>query len=140
TEARSQKLAKLDLPKEVIDEGTRLITRMPKLKALQELRKDYVKLAEGEMDAKAFLEERTKIHTAMKLDKEDADSFAEKVLRGAEKVKRVYVKELNLGEMIGWAVKGMYRGLDETMPPELKTKVDESKNLTKRSQLSDLLA
>ncbi|MFL5338742.1 MAG: S41 family peptidase [Gemmataceae bacterium] len=138
-EARAEKLGKLELPKDVIEEGTRLITRMPKLKALQELRKLYIKLAEGEVDSKAFLAERAKIQTAMKLDKEDADAFAEKVLRAAENVKQVYVKELNLGEMVGWAVKGMYRGLDEQVPAELKAKIDESRNL-RRGQMSDLLA
>jgi C-terminal peptidase prc len=40
--------------------------------------------------------------------------------------------------MVAWAIKGMYRGLDEALPSELKAKMDEAKTL-KRGQLSDLL-
>jgi len=138
-EARIAKLKTLDLPKDVLEEGTRLIGRMPKLKAQQELRKGYVKLADGQTEAKAFLETRATIVAGMKLDHEDAEGFAEKVLRGAEAVKRHYVQELDLGTMVTWAIKGMYRGLDEKLPNEVKTQVDGAKDM-RRAQLSDLLA
>jgi hypothetical protein len=74
----------------------------------------------------------------MKLDKEDAEAFSRKVLLGLEAVKRFYVKELDLGEMVGWTVKGMYRALEEKVPAELKAQLDDVKNM-KRGQLSDLL-
>src|SRR5262245_12246800 len=93
TEARAAKLEKVELAKDVIEEGARLIRRMPKLKAQQELRKDFVRLADGEIDAKSFTEARTKILDGMKLDKEDAEKFARNVLHGLEAVKRFYVKE-----------------------------------------------
>ena len=132
-------LAKLDLPKDVVEEGTRLISRMPKLKALQELRKDFVKLADGKLKPAEFLEARKKIQAAMKLDKEDAETFARKTLFGLEKVQRRYVKDLNLGEMVQWAVKGVYQGLEEKVPDDIQDQLKGAKGL-RRGQLADLLA
>ncbi len=132
-------LGKLDLPKDVVSEGVKLISRMPKLKALQELRKDFVKLADGRIKSKEFLKLRDQIKAAMKLDKEDAESFARKTLFGLERVQRRYVKDLNLGEMVQWAVKGMYRGLEETVPADIQDQLKTSRSM-RRGQLADLLA
>lgn len=138
-EAELTNLAKIDLPKEVIAEGTKLIAQMPKLKALQELRKDFVKLADGQLKPAEFIEARKKIQAAMKLDKEDAETFARKTLFGLEKVQRRYVKDLNLGDMVQWAVKGMYQGLEEKVPSDLQDQLKGAKAL-RRGQLADLLA
>jgi C-terminal peptidase prc len=138
-EARIAKLGTLELPKDVLEEATRWIHRMPKLKAQQEMRKNYVKLADGQIDAKTLLEIRDKHIAAAKLDREDAEAFAEKVLRGAEAVKRGYVKELILGEMISGGIKGMYRALEEKVPADIQEKLLKAQD-QRRGQLSDLLA
>jgi carboxyl-terminal processing protease len=139
TEARIAALSKLDLPEQIIEEGTRLIGRMPKLKAQQELRKNYVKLADGGLKVDEFTEARKKIQATMKLDKEDAETFARKTLAGLEKVQRRYVKDLHLGEMVQWAVKGMYKGLDENVPGDILTQLNDARSM-RRGQLADLLA
>src|SRR5262249_62349577 len=126
-EGRVEKLRGMDLPKDVKEEGAHMLRRMPKLKAQQELRKDYQRLADGQLDAKTFLENRSKIQAGMKLDRDDAEYFADIVLRACEQVRATYIKELNLGEMIGWWIKGLYRRLGEKMPEEISKKLDEFK-------------
>ncbi|HEV3145746.1 MAG TPA: S41 family peptidase [Gemmataceae bacterium] len=137
-EARVEKLAGMDLAKDVKEEGTRMLERMPKLKAQQELRKDYQQLADGTLDAKTFLENRSKILAGMKLDRDDAEYYADIVLRACEQVRATYINELGLGEMIGWSIKGLYRRLEEKLPEEIAKKLEDVKSLN-RSKLSDLL-
>ncbi|HLW67268.1 MAG TPA: S41 family peptidase [Gemmataceae bacterium] len=137
-EARVEKLKQLDLPKDVKEEGVHMLRRMPKLKAQQDLRKDYQRLADAQLDPKTFLENRSKILAGMKLDRDDADYYADIVLRACEQVRATYIKELNLGEMIGWSIKGLYRRLEEKLPNEITKKLDDVKSLN-RAKLSDLL-
>ncbi len=139
TEARLASLAKVDLPNDVLAEGSKLIGRMPKLKAQQELRKNFVKLADGALKPDEFTEARKKIQAEMKLDKEEAEAFARKTLSGLERVQRRYVKDLLLGEMVQWAVKGMYKGLDEKVPADVQAQLNDARTM-RRGQLADLLA
>jgi len=95
------------LSKEVTEEGLNLLGRMPKLKAHQALRKSYQQLADGTLQPDDFLAERTKVLESLKYRPADAKAFAEKVLNAGQTVREEYVKELNLGEMIGHAVRGL---------------------------------
>ena len=90
-----------------------------KLKAQQELRKDYQKLVDGTIDAGRLPQgHATSILADMKLKRADAVAYADKVMRGHRAcVKDDYVKELNQGELVGWAIRGLYRRLEEKMPP-----------------------
>jgi C-terminal peptidase prc len=124
--------------KKVSDEGIRLLSRMPKLKSLQELRKTYQELTDGKLPAKEFLAKRETILDGMKLDKEVASSYSSKVLRAIELVRDSYVKELNIGDLAALAIKGMFEKAEETIPEELKQKLTKVKTL-KRSELSELL-
>jgi carboxyl-terminal processing protease len=139
-EARLQKLealAKQDkITKEVAEEGRRLLTRMPTLNSLQSLRKDYQALVDGTKDVKDFLEARDKVLADMKLDDDAARSYAQKLIRGLERFKSVYIKELNLGEMTANAIKGLYRRADQKIPAEIADKLPKVKGLEK----TDLIA
>jgi C-terminal peptidase prc len=123
-DARIVKLAKMELPKEMLDEGARLIGRMPKLKAQQELRKQFVRLTDdSSFTASQFTETYKKIHDEMKLDREAAEAFARRTLFGLETIRRSYVRELQLGELTNWAIKGLYQALEVSLPAELNSQL-----------------
>jgi len=139
---RLDKFAKLagdkKLPADVTDEGTKLLTRMPKLLAMQDLRKEYQKLADGG-SVDDFTKARDTILASMKLKKSEAVAYATKVMQATSMVKEGYVKPLNLGEMVGWAIKGMHRRLEiKQTPPEFKDRMDKIKDL-KEGELMQLL-
>jgi carboxyl-terminal processing protease len=142
-QGRIDKFAKLakdkQLSPEVTDEGRRLLGRMPKLLTFQELRKAYQKLADGTLDVDAFLKERDKLMAAMKIKKSEAVAYAGKVIEGIKVLRESYVKELNQGEMVGWAVRGLYRRPDLRVPDDIKGKIDKIKDL-KEPDLITLLA
>jgi len=127
------------LPPEVITDGRRLLTRMPKLKSEQDLRKAYQQLTDGTMAQEAFLKLRTENLAARKLDRETAETYAARTLRGVSMVRDQYVKELNAGEMVGWAIRGLYRRVEEKVPAEIKERLDKVKEL-RRGELESLLA
>jgi carboxyl-terminal processing protease len=123
---------------EVADEGHRLLSRMPKLVTFQELRKAYQKLVDGGLDVDAFLKERDKLVASMKLKKSEAVAYAGKVIEGIKILRESYVKELNEGEMVGWAVRGLYRRLDLRVPDDIKGQLDKIKDM-KEADLITLL-
>jgi C-terminal peptidase prc len=73
------------------------------------------------------------------MDREAAETYAARTLRGVQMVRDTYVKELNSGEMVGQAIRGLYRRIEVKVPPELKERLDNAKNL-RRSELESLLA
>ena len=141
-ETRLQKLASLEkdekIKKDVAEEGRRLLTRMPKLKALQDLRKNYQGLADGTLAVKDFDALREKVLAGMKLDDEAAKLFAKKLMFGLERFKSIYIKELDLGEMTAQAIKGIYVRADQKVSPDLEEKLKKAKGLPK-SDLLELL-
>lgn len=122
---------------EAAKEGAAFLARMPKLKALQELRKDYEKFADGGMTADEFVAARAKIREGMKLPARDADAFARKVTEAADLVTKVYIKKVNVGTLTAAAIKGMYRRVDEPLPTDLEAalKDTEIQTETKRTEL-----
>src|SRR5262249_11562988 len=131
---RVEKFAKLakdeNLGATMTEEGKRLLERMPRLKAHQELRKQYQKLVDGDQKVTAFLTERTRIYGEMKLKRIEATGYAAKVMQGVRVVHENYVKELNKGEMVGWAVRGLYRRAEEKkIPQDIKRQLDRCKEL-----------
>jgi carboxyl-terminal processing protease len=141
-EGRVQKIEKLlkeqKISSEVADEGKRLLSRMPTLKALQELRKNYQALADGTLTPKDFEESREKLLASMKLDDDSAESYAKKLLKGLKQFQAVYIKELNLGEMSANAIKGLYARADVKVPPDITERLAKVKDL-KGSDLTVLL-
>jgi C-terminal peptidase prc len=122
---------------EIAKEGVSFLSRMPKLKALQELRKNYQKLADGGIKIEEFTAARDKIKEEMKLSEKDAESFSRKVLEAAGIVTDVYIKEAAGSELIASAIKGLYRRIEEPLPSDLETTLKNAKEIPegKRAEL-----
>jgi C-terminal peptidase prc len=135
---RLKKLADLKLSPEEMTEGRQLLTRMPKLKAEQDLRKAYQQLCDGSLQQDAFEKLRGENLASRKLDAEAAETYAKRTLRGVHFVRDQYFKELNAGEMTAWAVRGLYRRVEQKVPPEVKERLDKVKDM-RTSELEALL-
>ena len=123
---------------ELAKEGAALLARMPKLKAHQELRKNYQKLADGGMKLEEFTAARDKIREDMKLNAKDAVSFASKVNDAMSIVTGVYIKKVEANDLAVAAIKGMYRRIEEPIPAELEGMLQDAKDggsETKRTEL-----
>lgn len=143
TQARLSKFTKLaeekNLSKEVTEEGANLLGRMPKLEAHRALRKDYQKLVDGSLTIDDFMKDRTKILDGMKYKSSEARSYASKIMQAAQAIREDYIKDLNQGELVNWAIRGVYQRLDEEMPTDIKERVEKAKDLSE-SELTQLLA
>ena len=125
-----EKKAEAKLDAEVAEEGQKLLTSMPRLKALQELRKSYQKYSDGDLNIDQLKAARQRIKAGMVLADEDARAFSEKTFEGLSFVKANYIKKLNLGEMVGQGVKTMYRIAEVKMPDDLKDRLGKAKDLS----------
>jgi C-terminal peptidase prc len=135
---RLKKFDTFNLQADVAAEGRRLLTVMPKLKAEQDLRRVYQKLADGQINVDELMKIRTENIASRKMQHDDAETYAKRVLRGVYMLKDQYVKELNAGDMTSSAIKGMYRRLEEKVPDEIKDRLEKAKEL-RRSELETLL-
>src|SRR5262249_37676050 len=126
------------LPEEWTSEGERLLSRMPKLKAQQELRRAYEQLAEGKLGVDAFKERRDEIVASTKLKKQDAVSYANKVVQATQVLRDGYVKEVNQGQLTAWGLRGLYKHIDEPIPADIRERLDKAKDMGERD-LHDLL-
>jgi C-terminal peptidase prc len=144
-QARLAKIAALAREKKIAhefaEEGKTLLSRMPKLKAQQELRKEYQRLADGAVAVADFVKEREEILDTTKLKRRDAVEYARKVMEGVDKLRRNYVKDLNQGELVAWAVRGLYRSVSEEkhIPDDVQDRLKKAKSL-KEADLTRLLA
>jgi carboxyl-terminal processing protease len=126
------------LKKEVAEEGVVLLGRMPKLKALQELRKNYEALAEGTLTPEKFAIERGRIKESMKISGEALDKYTRLTMKAIDTVRPKYVKEFSVGEWGAMAVKGLYRRLELPVPTDILEQLKEPKALT-RTKVDALL-
>ncbi|HEV3116739.1 MAG TPA: S41 family peptidase [Gemmataceae bacterium] len=140
---RLEKFKKLveeqNLDKDWASEGRTLLERMPKLKAQQELRRQYQKLVDGKVSLADFTKERRRIVKGMELDKKDALAYAAKVIQSTQIIQREYVKELTQADLVGWAIRGLYRQLEVKVPSEIQVTLDSIKGLGE-PELTSLLA
>ena len=113
-----------DMPKDVVEEGTHLLSQMPKLEAQQAMRRAYQQLADKKLDVAAFLAKRDEIREEMKLPAADARQFALYVERGELMIRDSFFKETNLGTMTATAIEGMYKAVNERVPSALKEKLE----------------
>jgi carboxyl-terminal processing protease len=127
-------------PADVIAQGIAVLTRMPKLKAEQDLRKKAQAFADGTVSKDEYLAARADILALMKLPAAAADSFARKVLRASDALQGEYVKKLNGGELIAASVKGLYRRLELDLPAEIDELVKLGKGLSAGKQRELLIA
>jgi C-terminal peptidase prc len=123
----------------IAEEGETYLGRMPRLEAQRAIRKEYQQLVDGTIDVEKFLEEREKIIENTKLPREIAENFAKKVYDAAHLMKASYVKVYKEGELVNWAIRGLYRRIDEKIPDELKAQLDKVKDLDE-DELKGLLA
>ncbi|MBY0513234.1 MAG: S41 family peptidase [Gemmataceae bacterium] len=129
-----------DLPAELAKEGEAILYRMPKLKATQQLRKDYQKLADDpkEYPVAKLTADRDAIKKSMKLAKKDAENYADNVQETVNRVKSYYIRDLNAGDLTAAAIRGLYRRVEEPLPTEIEEKLKTAKKLTEDERL-DLL-
>ncbi|HEX5268859.1 MAG TPA: S41 family peptidase, partial [Gemmataceae bacterium] len=126
------------LSPEVREEGKALLSRMPKLESQRTLRKEYQALTDGKEPVDKFLANRNKLVEGMKITHKAARDFAETVLDAIELVKDKYVKEVNKGQLVEWAVRGLYRSLDMSVPDDVAKKLGGAKSMSNR-ELRELL-
>src|ERR1051326_435156 len=117
------------------DEGHKMLERMPRLKGYQNLRKTYQQLADAKITVDEFEQSRDKIFTSMKFKATDAKMFGQKVVEAAKKLKTGYFKELDQGELVGWAVKGLYRRLEEKIPEDVQNDLSKVKDMSEFDQV-----
>lgn len=139
---RAAALAKLradgKVSKEVAAEGEQLLTRMPRLKALQDLRKKYQELTDAKIGPAEFDTAAAAIKKGMLLDTEAAERFTKKVMSAVTLVADRYVKPTEKADLVVNAVKGMYRRLEEPLPAEMEAKLKESATW-KKSDMEEVL-
>jgi C-terminal peptidase prc len=141
-EERLKALAKLAEDKKIgaeeAEQGKELLSRMPKLKALRDLRKEYQKLVDGGSVEK-FQEARKELQEARKLARTEAVKFAGKVMEAVDMLKSGYVKEVNQGTLVTWAVRGLYKRIEEKIPEQIEDKLGKTKTMSE-NELTELLA
>ncbi len=119
-------------------EGKSLLERMPKLKMHQDLRKEYQKLVDGAITPDEFTKSREKLIAGMKMTHEKAREYAAKVIQASQHIHDSYVKATNQGELVAWAIRGLYKDIEEKVPADIKEKLDKVKSL-KEGQLTEIL-
>jgi C-terminal peptidase prc len=124
---------------QLADEGAKLVSRMPKLKAQQDLRRNYQRLADGKLPADEFIRSRAEILTGTKLRRTQAMEFATKVIQATQVLREGYVREVNQGELVDWAIRGLYKRIEEPIPDEVRKRLASVKSMSEE-QLTNLLA
>jgi C-terminal peptidase prc len=127
-----------NISKELSEEGRKLLSRMPKLDAERNLRKAYQQLADGGLALEDFKKERTAILDGMKLEPATAKRFASKIIQATQLINKEYVKEVNQGELVASAVRGLYSRLGQELPKDVADRLIDVKNM-KEDALTNLL-
>jgi carboxyl-terminal processing protease len=119
-----------NLDKKLAEEGHNLLLRMPKLEAQQSLRKAYQKLADGKLDLEGFTAERKEIVEGTLLSERDAGKYAVTVMHAANLVRKSYYKEVPKAPLVGHAIDGLYKNIEEKVPSDLQQRLDKVKDMT----------
>jgi C-terminal peptidase prc len=119
---------------EAAREGRALLSRMPALASRQALRRDYQRLTDGALTPEEFRTRREAALAGTKLKRADAQDFARKVLAAAQMVRERYIKELKQGELVGWAVRGLYERAGEVLPADLAVRLSGAAELDEVGQ------
>jgi C-terminal peptidase prc len=126
------------LSKDLIAEGQKFLSKMPKLEAERKLRKAYQQLADGGLTVDQFEKQRTVILDGMKLDPATARRFAAKVVQASQLISKEYVKEVNQGDLIAAAIRGLYTRIGQELPKDVGDRIADAKKL-KEEDLTNLL-
>jgi C-terminal peptidase prc len=140
---RLDKLAELAKDKKIsekqAEEGKTLLGQMPRLEAQRSLRKAYQELVDGKISADKFEATRQKIFDDQKLKRASAEEFAKTVMKAIDQIKDNYVKEVQQGDLVAWAVRGLYRRLEEKVPQDIQDRLGKVRDLSEK-ELIELLA
>lgn len=126
------------IDKQLYAEALELLLHMPGSKGRQELRKKYREFVEGKVTLADLKKERNKILASLKIEEKDAKEFAEGVLEGTKIIAKEYVKKITEGELINWAIRGLYRNAGEPLPGDIAETLKNVKKL-KEAELRQLL-
>lgn len=137
--SRLERVGNLKLADNLEAEGNKLLAKMPKLKADQELRKLYERLVEEQINNADFTKSREENIAGRKLSEEEAKTFARKVMQGMNIVKSGYYKELEMSDLVNGAIKGMYRRLEEKVPDDVKEQLEKVKDM-RSPKIEEVLA
>jgi C-terminal peptidase prc len=124
---------------EMATEGKKLLARMPKLKTYQDLRRSYEQLVDGKIDVDEFTKKREHSLAELKLKRSAAFDYAAKVIQATQVIKEGYVKSVNQGDLVAWAIRGLYRQIDEKVPAEVRDRLQKVKVMTE-PELTAMLA
>jgi C-terminal peptidase prc len=127
--AKFAKAEKLSV--ELTAEGKDLLSRMPKLEAKQSLRKAYQKVADGTLTWNTFEKERQAILDSTKLSAKEARDFGLALVQASRMVYKDYLKSTKKVELLDWAIRGMYKRLDEKLPPTVEEQLRKVKSQKK---------
>ncbi len=117
--------------KDEVAEGELLLSRMPKLKNSQELRKKYQALVAGTLTPADFSAERKVLKAAVVMTPEQAADYAKNVMDVEAIVEARYVKEVKAGNLIAAAIRGLYHRLNQPMSAEVEAALAKSKEWTR---------
>jgi C-terminal peptidase prc len=132
--AKDQKISR-----ELAGEAKDLLSRMPKLKAKQDLRREYERLVDGKLSPEEFGKARSEILSGMKLKRSTAFAYAAKVIQSTQIIREGYVKEVSPGDLVAWAIRGLYRQIEEKVPADIRERLDRVQSLSE-PELTALLA
>jgi carboxyl-terminal processing protease len=138
-EKLEQLLKDKKIVEKVADEGRELLRRMPKLQAQRDLRKAFQELVGGTLTPEKFQETYDSIIARTKLSAEEAKEFATSVMKAVRSINARYVKKTEPAELVNWAIRGLYKRLEEKLPEDVVEKLGQIKDL-KESELEELLS
>jgi C-terminal peptidase prc len=127
------------ISEKLAEEGKTLLSQMPKLESQRSLRKAYQELVDGKLSADKFEAARDKILDERKLKRATATAFAKTLMKAIDQIKENYVKEVQQGDMVAWAIRGLYRRLEEKIPQDIQDRLEKVRDLSEQ-ELTDLLA
>ncbi len=130
---------KAGVAKDIVAEGERFLSRMPRVKYQQALRKEYQKLADGSVRVPDFLKDRARIEDESRLPRADADEYAKGIQAAFASIAKTYFREKNPGELAAGGIEGLYQFADEPIPADLAARLASAKEL-KKNQITELLA
>jgi carboxyl-terminal processing protease len=141
-----ERLRKLDelahdkkIKPELAEEGRELLSRMPKLESQRSLRKAYQDLVDGKISPDKFTARRDQIVAERKLKRSSAEAYARTVIEVAGRITAKYVKKVTQGDLVNWAIRGLYRKADEKIPPDIRERLARVQKLDE-TELTELLA
>jgi len=143
SQERLQKFAALakekTLDPKLAEEGHNLLIKMPKLESQQSLRKAYQKFTDGKLDPDAFAAERKSVLESTKITEQESGRYALVVMKAVDLVRKSYVKETTKGPLVGYAINGMFKSIDEKVPSHIQDRLDKIKEM-KDAELLRLLS